>query len=352
MVFETVRRARHRILANEAMRQAAYSVSAALASLILLLLLGTQILSWAWLLLLPAIALAAGVYVTWRSAPPAYQGAQRIEHHLKLADPLPTAFFFAGVYVTWRSAPSAYQVAQRIDHHLKLADTLSTAFFFAGHDRDGGMRRAQWSQAERIAAGVDPRRAIPIHMPRALYATGLLALAAGSLFALRYGLDRRLDLRAPLARIVQDKLGYTEARQAARDRRNPAAHDPKRPEETGFSLDEAGQKGPGELDAAPDSALDTVGVPDVDNKTGSSRPQDSKLAQSKQIEGEQNQSEEPEGVSANPGDQQSADGRKGPSAGKPGKQGQGDDKQAAGNPSENSGLLGKFRDAMSSLMNR
>ena len=316
MVFETVRRARHRILANEAMRHAAYSVSAALASLILLLLLGTQILSWAWLLLLPAIALAAGVYVTWRNS------------------------------------PSAYQVAQRIDHHLKLADTLSTAFFFAGHDRDGGMRRAQWSQAERIAAGVDPRRAIPIHMPRALYATGLLALAAGSLFALRYGLDRRLDLRAPLARIVQDKLGYTEARQAARDRRNPAAHDPKRPEETGFSLDEAGQKGPGELDAAPDSALDTVGVPDVDNKTGSSRPQDSKLAQSKQIEGEQNQSEEPEGVSANPGDQQSADGRKGPSAGKPGKQGQGDDKQAAGNPSENSGLLGKFRDAMSSLMNR
>src|ERR1035438_8435177 len=131
MVFKTVRRARHRILANEAMRHAAYSVSAALAPLILLLLLGTQILSWAWLLLLPAIALAAGVYVTWRSA------------------------------------PSAYQVAQRIDHHLKLADTLSTAFFFAGHDRDGGMRRAQWSQAERIAAGGDPRRALPIPLRRA-----------------------------------------------------------------------------------------------------------------------------------------------------------------------------------------
>src|ERR1039458_348022 len=146
---------------------------------------------------------------------------------------------------------------------------LPAPFFFAGHDRDGGMRRAQWSQAERIAAGVDPRRAIPIHMPRALYATGLLALAAGSLFALRYGLDRRLDLRAPLARIVQDKLGYTEARQAARADPEPAPPEPKRPEETGFSLDEAGQKGPGALDAAPDSALDTVGVPDVDNKTGS-----------------------------------------------------------------------------------
>jgi hypothetical protein len=324
MVFETVRRARHRILANEAMRHAAYSVSAALASLILLLLVGTLILGWAWLLLLPAIALAAGIYMTWRSA------------------------------------PSPYRVAQRVDHNLKLADTLSTALFFAagdprgkaGDDQRRDMRRAQWSQAQRIATGVDPRRAIPICMPRALYGTALLALVASSLFALRYGLDRRLDLRAPLARIVQDRLGYPEARQAARVRPNPAAHDPKRPEETGFSLDDSQQKGPGELDAAPDAALDTVGVPDVDSKTGSSRPDNSKLAQSTELEGEQNKSEEPEGVSADPGNQQSADGRKGPSAGKPGKQGQGDDKQASGNSGENSSLLGKFRDALSSLMNR
>jgi hypothetical protein len=319
MVFETVRRARRRILANEAMRHAAYAVSGALATLILLLLLGTQILSWAWLILLPAITLAAGAYLTWRSA------------------------------------PSPYRVAQRVDHSLQLADALSTALFFAAEergDRDGGMRRAQRAQAERTAAGVDPQRAIPMRMPRALYGTAALALAAGSLFALRYGLDRRLDLRAPLARMLQDKLGYTEARQAAHDRPNQAPHDPKRPAETGFSLDDSQQKGPGELDAAPDSALDTVGVPDVDNKTAASRPDNSKLAQSTQLEGEQNKGEEPEGVSANPGDQQSADGKKGPSAGKAGKQGQGEDQQATGNSGENSSLLGKFRDAMSSLMNR
>jgi hypothetical protein len=124
------------------------------------------------------------------------------------------------------------------------------------------------------------------HAARAVW-TALLALVAGSLFALRYGLDRRLDLRAPLARIVQDKLGYTEARQAARDRQNPAPHDPKHPEDPGFSLDDSQQKSPGELDAAPESALDTVGVPDVDNKTASSRPDNSKLAQSTQLEGEQ-----------------------------------------------------------------
>jgi hypothetical protein len=315
MVFETVRRARHRILANEALRHAAYSVSAALASLILLLLAGTQILAWAWLLLLPAIALAAGTYATWRGA------------------------------------PSLYRVAQRVDRNLQLADTLSTALFFAPADRSArstGTRRAQWSQAERIAAGVDPRRAIPIRMPRALYGAALLALVAASLFGLRYGLDRRLDLRAPLARIVQEKLGYPASRQTARNRERPAARDPKRPEEPGFSLDQSQQKSPGELDAAPDSALDTVGVPDVD-KTASSRPDNSKLAQSTPLEGEQNVSEEPEGISANPGDQQSADGRKGPGQGK---QGQGDDQQASGNSGESSSLLGKFRDAMSSLMNR
>jgi hypothetical protein len=114
-------------------------------------------------------------------------------------------------------------------------------------------------------------------------------------------------------------------------------------------LDDSQQKSPGELDAAPDSALDTVDVPDVDKKTASSRTDSKQLAQATELEGEQNKSEGEEGVSANPGNQQSADGRKGPSGA--GKQGQGEE-PSSGNPGENSGLLGKFRDAMSSLMNR
>ena len=125
---------------------------------------------------------------------------------------------------------------------------------------------------------------------------------------------------------------------------------PSIPKSPGFPSMNPHRRAPGELDPAPDSALDTVGVPDVDNKTGSStRPDNSKPAQSAELEGEQNKSEEPQGVSANPGNQQSAEGRKGQGAGK---QGQGDDQDASANPSENSGLLSKFRDAMSSLMNR
>jgi hypothetical protein len=313
MVFETVRRARRRILANEAMRHAAYAVSAALGSLIVLLLVGTQILNWGWLLLLPSLTLATGVYGTWR--------------HI----------------------PSLYQAAQRVDFSLGLADTLSTALFFTADGRaPADVRRAQWVQAESVAAGVDLRRGIPLRMPRAIYTAALLALTAGSLFALRYGLDRRLDLSAPLARVVQDKLGHGETRQAARDRKKAAPRDPKRTSETGLSLDDSQQKSAGELDAAQDSALESPGVPDVDNKSAS-RPDSSKLAQSTQLEGGENQSEQPDGMSANPGNEQSADAKQGQGAGKPE---QGDDKQGSGNPGENSGLLGKFKDAMSSLMNR
>ena len=317
MVFETVRRARRRVLANEVVRQGAYSFSAALGSLILLLLLGTQILNWPWLIALPAATLAVGIYATWRRM------------------------------------PSPYEVAQHVDRRLDLSDSLSTALFFAVPSGRGGsedVRRAQRSQAERLAAGLDLRRAIPIRAPRALYGTALLGLIASSLFALRYGLDHQLDLRPPLARVVQETLGIGERPQAARARKPAPSRPPDRPEEPGFSLDEARQKGPGELDGAPDSALDTVEVPDVDNsRTGSKNADKSKQARSERAEAGPGENEEPEGVSANSGNQQSADGRQGPGSGR---QDQGGEKQASGSPGENSSLLGKVRDAMSSLLSR
>jgi hypothetical protein len=311
MLFDTVRRARQRFLANEALRYAAYAVSAAMASLIVLLIAGTQILGWGWLLVLPAITVGGGIYATWRGR------------------------------------PSLYAVAQRVDENLKLSDTLSTALFFGLREREGEMYQAQREQAERIAAGVDTRLAIPLRIPRAFYATAALTLTAGSLFALRYGLDRRLDLQAPLARIVQERLGYAEARQG--EKRKPALPDPRHAEQRGLALEESAQKGPGELDAGRDNALDSAEAPDADTKSGSSRPEASKTAQATQLEGGEAKGEQPEGVSANAGSQPAADGKKGPGTGK---QGQGDEKQSAGNSGENSGLLGKFRDAMSSLMNK
>ncbi len=314
MLSRTLRRARNRILLNDAIRWGVYAASTLLAAAIALLLAGTQIFSWIWLFLLPGLTLAAGVYMVRRSA------------------------------------PSLYATAQTVDRRLGLADTLSTAFFFdnaTGAAPD--IREAQRAQAERVAAGVDARRAVPLSVPRAVYATALLALAAGSLLALRYGFDRRLDLRPPFARVLASRLGYSEAAQNARNPRKPAVRNPRTPGSTGVAFADAPQQGPGELDAAKDSALDTPGVPQVDNKDAAGRADNSKTASSAELQGGQNPSDQPEGLSTNSDNRQQGDGKQGSGAGKPG---QGDDRQGSANSGENSGLLGKFRDAMSSLLNR
>ena len=317
MVFETVRRARYRILANEVVRQSVYSCSAVLAALILLLLLGTQILSWLWLLVLPVVTLGAGAYIIWRRL------------------------------------PSSYKVAQHVDRALELSDTVSTALYFAASDNRGSadVRRAQWVQAEALAGGLDLRRAVPIRAPKAVYLTAVLGLIASSLFALRFGLDHRLDLRPPLARILQEKLGVGEQPQTARSHKNQSSPRPGRPQDVGLSLDEGQTKAPpGELDGAADAALDTVGEPDTDNsKNNAARAAESKPGPSGQNVAGQSENDGSEGLHTNAEGEQSADGSQGQG---PGKQGQEGGKQNSNSAGENSSLLNKFRDAMSNLMSR
>src|SRR5664279_2586195 len=66
--------------------------------------------------------------------------------------------------------------------------------------------RDRFEEAGRLAQSVEVRRAVPYSMPRAVYLMAGLALVAGSLFALRYGLSRRLDLRQPLASFLPESL--------------------------------------------------------------------------------------------------------------------------------------------------
>lgn len=188
-----IRRARRRLLYNELLAQGSIAVSAALIAWILLLLIGTEVLDWYWVLLIPAAAMVVAGY--------------RVRRRL----------------------PALYQSAQIIDRRLDLADSLSTAVYFNGDPAfppSPEFRRLQSQQAERMAAGVDVRRAVPYQLPRAAYVMAGLILLAGSLFALRYGLTRRLDLSQPMARILQQALGWDTPQSASLpQRKEPRASD-------------------------------------------------------------------------------------------------------------------------------
>jgi hypothetical protein len=313
MLLDLVRRARRRFLWNEILAQAACSASVALAGFVLLLLLGTQILDWRWLAPVPLIAFAAGI---WR---------------------------------VWRRLPSRYAVARIIDQRLGLADTLSTALYFAAHGVDRaaeGVRRAQFDRAERAAAQASARQAVPLTMPRGIYAMALLGLVASSLFALRYGLERRLDLQPPLARVIQDAFGFGQPEQVQQARRKPQPEERPEWQETSVPVAEADGGEPGELDAATDEALETVGVPEVDNSaSGVSK---ARSPGDKQAEGETGEGEAADGTELGSGKE--SEGQKGQGAGK--QQGQQSGAQSQGSSGDKSSLMAKFRDAMNNLLSR
>ena len=169
-----IRKARRRLLYNELLSEGVTALCAALAAFILLLILGTEILNWYWVVFVPVATFAVAAYRIRKRAPPLYVSAQIVDRRMELADSLSTAVYFSE------------------DHAYKPP---------------AAVLRRQFEQAERAAVGVDVRRAIPYTMPRSAYAMAALILVASSLFALRYGLSRRLDLAEPMARILQQALG-------------------------------------------------------------------------------------------------------------------------------------------------
>lgn len=317
-MFEVIRRARRRLLANELISQAVNASSAALIAFILLLLAGTELLRWEWLLLLPAAAIAGGVYLAFRRL------------------------------------PSSYATAQLVDHRLRLADALSTAWFF-GHTNgtathaSAAMIDGQQEQARRLAARADARLAVPLRVPRRAYAAAVLALVASSLFALRYGITRRLDLHPPLARILEQEFGFQPKAVLAENLRrdppptaqdqepskDPQAQDPNQSEQA-----QAEEQNPSD---ATDRAADrkSSGNRRDAQKADENAQQDAADQQDQQSGQQENSSDSSNGSS---GRQQSR------------QPGQG--KQAAGSQSEASGadesssLLSKVKDAFQNLLSR
>ncbi len=282
-----------------------------MAAFILLLLFGTQILEWQWLVLIPLCAAAAGFYLARRKL------------------------------------PSLYAVAQLIDHRLGLADALSTAFFFqsprapAAHTE---VRRLQFEAAERAAKSVDARQAVPYTMPRTAYLMAALVLVASSLFALRYGLNRSLDIRPPLARILQQTFGFPERTKEARNNRRslpPQAQQQEQNDETSLDAEQQADQ--------PDSDPEAASELPRDSQAGKGDKKSSAENQSNQEQADRSKSEDQDGQ---PGDESGEDASQQSSkAGNP-KGSRQDSASRQDTNSDNSSLLSKVKDAMQNLLSR
>ena len=143
-----------------------------LAGAVIILLAGTEALSWLWLVLVSVVSLAAGLYLA----------RQRF--------------------------PSLYLVAQWIDARLKLADTLSTAAFFLElpGNADATVLENQRRQAEHLAESVDLKQALPLTRPRAFYSALVLASAVAGIFLLRYAVLGSFDPKTPLVQTALESL--------------------------------------------------------------------------------------------------------------------------------------------------
>ena len=165
-----IRRGRRRQLAHAAITALSLATALALSGGILLLLFGTQILNWYWLVLLFAGSLAVSAY--------------RFRKQI----------------------PSGYEIAQEVDQRLELKDSLSTAYHFSEKSdapaTSSDVVEYQRHVAEELAKSADIGRGVPFLVPRTLYVNAALAALACGMFGLRYGLQRNLDLRPSLVRIA------------------------------------------------------------------------------------------------------------------------------------------------------
>ena len=310
MLSEVIARARRRLLWNALAFHFAIAVTVALIVLSLLLFLGTDILDWRWLIVVPAAPLAAGAWIACRRL------------------------------------PASYPTAQLVDRRLKLCDSLSTALFFAAPDQtgrcDNATRQAQQADAMRIAAGVDLRQAIPIRVPRATYLAVLPALVAAGLFDLRYRFDARLDLRPPLAAIVQQLLQdvTSELAKLEDQLQRLLASDPQKDEEARKQKsDDGGEEAASNPPDAGDSKTSATGSAnrqqrEVADNTLAEEPQSSQ--QEQQSSGDTQAASE--ATSSSPRER---DGRQQKNVAA--------DSQAGSQNGESS-MLNKFKDSMSNLL--
>jgi hypothetical protein len=152
--------------------QTARAAALPFTGLVLLLLLGTQILNWYWLV---PLVIAGAALAYWRVR---------------------------------RRKVTRYGVAQAVDHEFQLKDTISTAWYLKEHPDLSNLPAAsvQLAQADRLAADIDPNQVFRIRARGTWAILGVLATTAFALFGVRYFAQQRMDMRAPLVPLHFDQV--------------------------------------------------------------------------------------------------------------------------------------------------
>ena len=320
LLIESARQRRFFVLAVE---QLALALTLVCAGAILLLLLGTQILAWYWLVLLAAVGIGIGAYRIY---------SRRAGH---------------------------YTVAQFLDRRLNLHDSLSTAWFLLSRPEgaDQPSARYQLEYAGRIAGGVDPVSAFPLTGRRVWAIAGGVAAVAFGLFAVRYLVTNSLNLRQGLVPIhlaeVFERVGkslgahpHSAPNPDGGNRRNPAV--PQNNE----SAKTASQDRPNaeELKAGKSEAVSPPQVPTASSEP----PQNSNRAEegkSENQEGSSSAGQRKPGEKGQPRDSQQAGSQQGPnSQQQPGADQQNAAKQEASQQQNSVGTMDRLKEAISSLM--
>lgn len=184
-----VRSAHRRSLTILGMEQVALAASLVFAGSALILITGTQLLSWYWIAVLGAVGVVVAV--------------------LRLRGRI----------------PSAYDTAQLLDRRLALHDTVSTAWHLNQHPELAASAAGQYqlAQAELAAQQVNTATALPLGLKRSWALALALGAVAFALFSVRYLVRHDLDFTQSLVPLHLDRFtAGLRDHSAASDRTGPA----------------------------------------------------------------------------------------------------------------------------------
>ncbi len=302
-----VRSAQRRSLLVLGIEQAALAVSLVCAGAVLVLVTGTQILDWYWLLALALAGLAIG-FVRLR-----------------------------------KRALTRYAVAQALDRRLSLHDTISTAWYVGGRSEIAATPagQTQISQAEALAATVDAARVFPYRGRRAWGLAFTLGALAFGLFTVRYLVRHDLDLRQSLVPLHLERLVAKIHDELAAGGRSTRAVD--------AAEQQAGNSQQAALTEPDDPRMNDVAG--VKNPTSAPDQEAQAPKSPATAQGPRNRAESLNGEKGSPATgKPDAQGTTGSEVSKASRQGAGREESQAASSQGKPGLMDRMKDAMSSLM--